>query len=170
MQKRKINLSNVEIHNYHGFAYKYLSYSGYRYTHQNGIKSLIILMNSNKISVPQYDMIMVDEYQDITDDAKDLILTLDKFQTVKPQLVFVGDMKQKIYDTTTINVIEDCIFKLRDDYKYMDLTQCFRLNKEHAQMLGNIWDKDIVGVNESQVVKTCEHDLKNAPWYIERIC
>ncbi|NCC55655.1 MAG: hypothetical protein EOM11_09290, partial [Erysipelotrichia bacterium] len=156
--KKKIKVSNVEIHNYHGFAFKYLSAYRLDYTHQYGIRNLIKNVENGTIRMPQYDLILVDEYQDINDDAARLIMCIDEYQKVKPQLVFVGDMKQKIYDTTTIDVLEDCIFKLRDDYEKMDLTHCFRLNEEHANMLGKIWKKQIKGVNQQQKVSIMEYD------------
>ena len=41
--KKKITLSHVEVHNYHGFVFKYLSRYGYKYTNTNGIKDFINL-------------------------------------------------------------------------------------------------------------------------------
>lgn len=156
--KKQIRGRNVEVHNYHGFVYRYLSAYRIPYTHQNGIKDFISNVQDGTINMPQYDVMLVDEYQDINDDASKLIKTIDLYQRKEMQIVFVGDMKQKIYDTTTINVLEDCIFSLRDDYKQMDLTNCFRLNEDHAKMLGNIWNKKIKGVNPNQKVEIIKHN------------
>lgn len=156
--KKQIRGRNVEVHNYHGFVYRYLMAYRIPYTHQNGIKDFIKNVHSGDIRMPQYDVILVDEYQDINEDASNLIKTIDTFQNKEVQFVFVGDMKQKIYDTTRINVLEDCIFSLRKDYKQMDLTNCFRLNEEHAKVLGNIWNKKIKGVNPNQRVEIISYD------------
>ena len=45
--------------------------------------------------MPQYEVLLVDEYQDINDDASKLIKTIDLYQRKEIQIVFVGDMKQK---------------------------------------------------------------------------
>jgi superfamily I DNA/RNA helicase len=159
--KKQIRSRNVEVHNYHGFVYRYLMAYRIPYTHQNGIKDFIKNVENGTIHMPQYDVMLVDEYQDINNDAAKLIKTIDEYQRKDIQLVFVGDMKQKIYDTTTINVLEDCIFSLRDNYKQMDLTNCFRLNENHAKMLGNIWKKNIRGVNPNQLVQIIDFDMED---------
>lgn len=156
--KKKIRIRNTDVHNYHGFVYRYLMAYRLKYTHQYGIKTFIQNVENGTIHMPQYDLVLVDEYQDINDDAAKLIKCIDEYQKKPTQWVFVGDMKQKIYDTTTIDVLEDCIFSLREDYEKMDLTNCFRLNEEHAKMLGNIWKKKIKGVNKDQYVTTVEFD------------
>jgi hypothetical protein len=158
--KKQIRSRNVEVHNYHGFVYRYLMAYRIPYTHQNGIKDFIKGVQGGMINMPQYDVMLVDEYQDINDDACKLIHCIDEYQRKEIQIVFVGDMKQKIYDTTTINVLDDCIFKLRDDFKQMDLTNCFRLNDVHAEMLGKIWNKKIKGVNPNQKVEIIGYETK----------
>ena len=40
----------------------------------------------------------------------------------------------------------------------MDLTNCFRLNEDHAKMLGNIWNKKIKGVNPNQKVEIIRYN------------
>jgi hypothetical protein len=156
--KNKINSANAEVLNYHGFAYKYLIRGRIRYTNQDGIKEVVKNIKNGLIKIPQYDMILIDEYQDINNDASDLIFAIEEEQKKEVQLVFVGDMKQKIYDTTTIDVLNDCIFKLRKEYTKLDLTQCFRLNEDHASMLGKIWKKTIKGVNKNQKVLKIKFD------------
>lgn len=150
--RKQIVENHVEVQNYHGLVYKFLTWNNYTYTHQTGIKEFVKLLGQGAIRIPKYELILVDEYQDINDDACNLILAIDKYLEGQAQLIFVGDLKQKIYDTTTVNVLEDCIFKLRDNYTKLDLTQCFRLNEEHAGMLGNIWNKNIKGINKTQEV------------------
>lgn len=148
--KSIISAQNTEVHNYHGFVYKYLSMNKLKYTHTNGIRDFIYNIENENIYMPQYDMIVVDEYQDINDEIAELIKTIDFYQEKEVQLIFVGDMKQKIYDTTTIKVLEDVIFKLRNDYLSMDLTKSFRISNKFSNFLGKIWNKTINGVNENQ--------------------
>ena len=69
-----------------------------------------------------------------------------KEQCPDAQLVAVGDMKQKIYDKTTLDV-PSFINQYLDDFITLSFTRCFRLSKELAANLGWIWGKYIVGVN-----------------------
>lgn len=169
--KSKINLKNIEIHNYHGFVYKYLLRAGLSYTNTNGIRDFVALVENKRLKVQQYDVILVDEYQDIDDDSASLLKTIISNQNKKPQLIFVGDMKQKIYDKTRINVLDDVIFQLSNDYTKIDFTFCFRISPNHAKMLGNIWNKRIIGVNDDQVISyinenqlnVLEEKLNNTP-------
>src|SRR5690606_23970895 len=64
------------------------------------------------------------------------------------------DMKQKIYDKTTIDVLEDTIFKISKDFIKIDFTNCFRINEQHSDMLSKIWKKKIKGVNKNQKIST----------------
>lgn len=148
--KKMIQLGNAEIQNYHGFVYKYLTINKYPYSNQNGIKDFIYRVEKGDIKMPQFDMIVIDEYQDINNETGELLKTIDFYQDKKVQLIFVGDMKQKIYDTTTIDVINDVVLKLRSDYINMDLTNCFRISKDYATKIGNIWGKKINGTNLAQ--------------------
>lgn len=64
------------------------------------------------------------------------------------QIIAVGDMEQKIYDKTTLDVMK-FIDEFLDDYTRMSFTNCFRLSKDLAARLGRIWSKNIIGVNEN---------------------
>lgn len=154
--KKKIRTRNTEVTNYHGFVYKYLSAYRLPYSHQNGIKDFIRYVQNETIKMSRYDTVIVDEYQDINDDAARLLETIDTYQE-EAQFIFVGDMKQKIYDTSRVNPIE-FIFSLGRKFEAMDLTHCFRLNKTHAEMLRKIWKKEIKGVNEKQIVSHIRYD------------
>ena len=81
--KKQIISRNVEIHNYHGFAFKYLKINRYGYTHQDGIKNIVNLVETGAIRLPQYDIILIDEYQDINEDAADLITCIEEEQKRK---------------------------------------------------------------------------------------
>ena len=62
------------------------------------------------------------------------------------QIVAVGDMKQKIYDKTTLD-IQRFIDEFVGKHKDLEFSQCFRLSSDIAEMLGRVWEKKIVGVN-----------------------
>ena len=146
--KRKICNKNVFVQNYHGFAYCVLSKLGKRVGYQQLVKEFNIL----KPEISQYDLLVLDEYQDINQDIAEMLLII-KEQNPEIQIIAVGDMNQKIYDSTSLNILK-FIENFLEDYKMICFTKCFRLSKKYAQYIGNIWNKDIVGVNEHCQVET----------------
>lgn len=139
--KQKIRNRNVTVTNYHGFAYMCLARMGVR----AGISDLIQSFNRNKPNIPNYDILVLDEYQDIEQEIADMLMHI-KNQNPDIQIVAVGDMKQKIYDKTTLQVLP-FMDKFLGNYKILHFTRCFRLCPELAGKLGRIWQKQIVGVN-----------------------
>ncbi len=141
--KEKIRNSNVTVTNYHGIAYMALASIGVKC----GISDLIQTFNKHKPKMYHYDVLVLDEYQDIDLEISHM---LEHIKNSNPgiQIVAVGDIKQKIYDKTTLDVM-----KFMNEFlgKYIDLefTQCFRLGKEHAEWLSRVWGKKIIGVNNS---------------------
>lgn len=62
------------------------------------------------------------------------------------QIIAVGNMEQKIYDRTTLNV-ESFMKGFLEEHLTLRFTQCFRLSEDLAAMLGRVWKKPIKGVN-----------------------
>ncbi|MDW2931057.1 AAA family ATPase [Mesomycoplasma ovipneumoniae] len=141
---------NVKVQNYHGFAYGLLWRNGINSSPADSIRIFL----RNNISVGTYDVLLIDEYQDITEEISKL---LEKIKEKNPniQIVAVGDINQKIYDNTKLNVV-DFIDKFLGPYKKINLTFSFRMPKEHANMLGRIWDKTINGVNKNCQIQYME--------------
>ncbi len=139
--RAKIRRRNVTVTNYHGFAYTALREAGIR----AGIPDLIQTFNRVKPPIPAYDVLVLDEYQDIEQELADL---LEYIKSCAPsmQIVAVGDMEQKIYDKTALDV-RKFIDKFLGEYERLSFTKCFRLCEDHAAMLGRIWKKPILGVN-----------------------
>ena len=75
----------------------------------------------------------------------DLLLCI-KEKSPEVQIIAVGDMAQKIYDKTTLDV-EKFIQDFLDEHIEIEFTNCFRLSSELAEMLGCVWQKKITGVN-----------------------
>ena len=147
--QQKILNDNVTVQNYHGFASKML----YRY----GIKDVgqgeqISRLLEGHIPVGHYDVLIIDEYQDINEEISKM-LEYVKDSNPGMQIIAVGDMKQKIYDHTSLD-IWDFINKFLGKHTQVNFTQCFRLSHDLAGRLGMIWDKNINGVNAHCDVKT----------------
>lgn len=68
------------------------------------------------------------------------------------QIIAVGDMAQKIFDKTTLDVPAFMEAFLGHHIK-LSFTKCFRLSGGLAEKLGRIWGKRIVGVNDFCVVE-----------------
>ena len=148
--RAKITQSNVTVTNYHGFAYMCLSKAGIK----SGTSDLIQMFNEHTPAIGMYDMVVLDEYQDIEQEIAEMLWYIKK-RLPDIQIIAVGDMMQKIYDKTTLNV-PDFIQDYLGEYTLLRFTKCFRLNRTFAKRLGDIWNKDIYGVNDKCRVETME--------------
>ena len=146
--QQKIKNPNVTVTNYHGFVYPFLQ----RNHIQCSISDSIRIFTQNRLSIPRYDILIIDEYQDIELDFADM---LEYVKSTNPamQIIMVGDMAQKIYDKTTLDVVAWAP-KFLESFVDLEFTQCFRLQAELAKKLGKVWNKNIVGVNSNCVVRT----------------
>lgn len=146
--KSKIKNTNVTVTNYHGFVYPYLT----RNNIKCGISEAIRMFTQNRLSIPRYDILIIDEYQDIELDFAEM-LEYVKSTNTNMQIIMVGDMSQKIYDKTTLDVA-NWVQDFLGNHIELEFTQCFRLQPELAAKLGRIWGKNIVGINKNCNVKT----------------
>lgn len=138
----KIHKKNVTVTNYHGFAFTMLRKNGINAS----VNDLIKVFNDSKPVISKYDILIIDEYQDIELELAEM-LNYIKSKNINIQIVAVGDMEQKIYDKTTLNVIS-FINEFLGEHTKMSFTHCFRLSKDLAEKLGRIWNKKIIGVND----------------------
>lgn len=136
-------IGNVTVTNYHGFAYTELGKIGIR----AGTHELIQAYNKKLPPVPNYSLLIIDEYQDIEEEFS-IMLNHIKDSNPDIQIVVVGDMEQKIYDKTRLDVARFISEFLGPDCYRMEFTKCFRIRKDLAGKLGEVWGKKIVGVNE----------------------
>ena len=140
--KSKIRKRNVTVTNYHGFASMVLKRNGV----SAAIPDLIQTFIQKKLPITKYDILMIDEYQDIEQELAELLLWV-KSCNPDIQIIAVGDMEQKIYDKTTLNV-ESFMKEFLEEHLRLKFTQCFRLSNDLAAMLGRVWKKEIKGVND----------------------
>ena len=139
--QKRIHNTNATVTNYHGFAAMILK----RESIHAGVQELIQELLINNVEIPPYDVLIIDEYQDIEQELAEM---LNKIKSFNPnmQIIAVGDMQQKIYDKTALDV-RSFITSFLGDYIELTFTKCFRLSSEYAAMLGRIWGKTINGVN-----------------------
>lgn len=141
--RNKIKRKKVTVTNYHGFAYSMLK----KQNISAGVHEMIQKFIQVKPPLAHFDVLILDEYQDIEQEFAEMLEYI-KSTNSDMQIVAVGDMEQKIYDKTVLNVPE-FIDKFLDRYERLTFTKCFRLSANHAEMLGRIWNKSIVGVNKN---------------------
>ncbi len=148
--QNKIKNKNVKVTNYHGFALQMLK----RANIQTSIPDSIQAFNEYKPEIDIYDVLIIDEYQDIEFEFSEL---LENIKSVNPsmQIVAVGDMCQKIYDRTILDS-QEFINNFLGEHITLEFTKCFRLQADLATMLGNVWNKKIIGVNNNCVVEHME--------------
>ncbi|MHA0306144.1 AAA family ATPase [Mesomycoplasma ovipneumoniae] len=150
--QNKIENDKVTVENYHDFAKSMLKQQGINPSSGNPIKIFL----DHDISVATFDVLLIDEYQDI---GFLISMLLERIKTQNPniQIVAVGDIKQKIYDNTKLDV-ENFIDKFLVSYEKCSLTVSFTMPKDHANMLSKVWNKTINGVNENCQVEYMELD------------
>ena len=151
--QEKILNDNVTVQNYHGFASKILYRRGIKNVGQGEQIGMVL---KKRVPVGHFDVLIIDEYQDINEEISKM---LEYIKESNPglQIIAVGDMKQKIYDQTSLD-IWSFIHKFLGKHTQVNFTQCFRLSHDLAQRLGNIWGKDINGVNKNCKVSTMSRE------------
>lgn len=139
--QRRIRNPYVRVTNYHGFGWQELARNGI----QVGVGDIIQTYNKVKPDCQHYDILILDEYQDIEEEISYMLQHI-KDCCPNIQIIAVGDMAQKIYDKTRLDV-QVFIREFLDSFIPMEFTQCFRIGESHAAKLGRIWEKTIHGVN-----------------------
>ncbi len=140
--REKIRMPNVTVTNYHGFAYQELRRIGV----SCGVSDLMQVYNQKKPKPYAYDVLILDEYQDVEQESANLLQHLAD-SLPQMQRIAVGDLSQKIYDKTRLDAglfIQEFLTKRHYE---LEFTRCFRLSADYAGFLGNLWQKRIVGVN-----------------------
>jgi len=140
--KEKIRNRNVTVTNYHGFAYSGLKRMGISV----GVNEQIRTFNRVQPYCGGYHLLVIDEYQDISSEIAGMLWIIKK-QNPDIQIVAVGDMWQKIYDSTTLDVLE-FMENFLGEYELLRFTKCFRISPALANRLSKIWGKQINGVNQ----------------------
>jgi hypothetical protein len=91
---KKLSIKNLEAHSYHSFCVKY--YNNKCYTDSEIIQ--ILRKQTKNISAISYDIIILDEAQDITPLYYELICKITKDNTIKASYCVLGDKYQSIYE------------------------------------------------------------------------
>jgi hypothetical protein len=136
-----LNINNIDIQTYHSLAVKY--YDPNSHTDDSMAK---ILSSDMKIKYrPLYDIVVIDEVQDMTQNYYELIFKFIQDIGFKNNLLILGDSYQGVYEFKNAD-IRYLLFseKLwnRNDFMKLTLNQSFRLTNQISSfvnkvMLGN---------------------------------
>jgi len=146
----------AKVQNYHGVVYPSLLAAGMKVGISETIRKFNAEFKTLSATFPKYDLLVVDEYQDITEDYAELLRNI---KSVNPlmQVVMVGDMAQKVRSDTTLDA-QSFAREFCDNPIEVPFTQSFRVGPELAGLLSEAWNKPIVGVNTNQKVRTLSYD------------
>ena len=152
-KEKIIHIGQGLVTNYHGFAFVQLKKNGINV----GFNDIMPTYLKVRPPVPHFDVLIIDEYQDIDAHIAKMLWHIKKFNPYM-QIIAVGDMDQKIYDNTKFNANEFIVEFLGENYRPMEFTRCFRLNDAWARQLGDVWEKQIYGVNADCDVQIMDFD------------
>lgn len=148
-------VGGAKVQNYHGVVYPHLLRLGI----QCGVSESVQAFNDNFARIAadfeEYDLLVVDEYQDINTEYADLLRNI-KSTNPNMQVVMVGDMAQKVRSDTTLDA-QAFARELCVNPTMLPFTQSFRMGPAMGTLLGTAWNKPIVGVNPDQRVRVLDH-------------
>jgi DNA polymerase III delta prime subunit len=134
-----LNLTNIEVHSYHSFCVKYYD----RTTFTDTKIKAIVDNDKNKLSTFTYDIIVIDEVQDMTPLYYNLVCKIfyDNNCPVS-RICITGDKYQSIYDFNLADeryiLFAPELFKFnKKEWKKINLSTSFRLTQENADFINN---------------------------------
>lgn len=149
-------VGGAKVQNYHGVVYPHLLRLGI----QCGVGESVQAFNDNFVDISSdfetYDLLVVDEYQDINTEYADLLRNI-KSTNPRMRVVLVGDMAQKVRSDTTLDV-QAFAREFCADPVMLPFTQSFRMGPTMGALLSAAWNKPITGVNVEQRARVLDHE------------
>lgn len=152
----QLRVTGAKVQNYHGIVYPSLLQAGINASLGESVATFNHNFRDISAGFPRYDLLVVDEYQDINEEYAQLLRNI---KSVNPlmQTVFVGDMAQKVRSDTTLDV-QKFVKEFCEDPAMLPFTQSFRAGPELGSLLGQAWNKPIVGVNTEQSIEFVSYE------------
>lgn len=148
-------VGGAKVQNYHGIVYPYLLELGIA----AGLGDSIAAFNDNfaviSPSFPAYDLVVIDEYQDINSEYAQLLRNI-KSKNPLMQIVLVGDRDQKVQANTTLDAVAFAREFTDNIAVTLPFTRSFRMGEYMAGLLSLAWNKPIIGCNAEQQVLEVE--------------
>lgn len=137
-KKNKFKLDNLEVHTYHSFCFKY-----YDNKCSTDYEIINILKSNKSINrIIDYQLIIIDESQDMTPLYYELVLKIISDIKSDPKICVLGDVNQSIYQYNNADerfiTYANKLFNLNViEWKETKLSTSFRLTKQMADFLNN---------------------------------
>lgn len=150
------NINNLYVYSYHSFTVKYYNNKGYT----DKIIKDTITNNLESNSKYNYDLIIIDEAQDLTPLYYELVCKIYKDNNNKNvKICLLGDVHQSIYQFNNADgrylVYSEKLFKLNNfEWKKLNLSYSFRITNEMAKFINNcVFDYDKLLSNKITNIK-----------------
>lgn len=146
---RELGLSNIEIHTYHSFSVKYYSSNAHTDT---GIRNIIGKDMKPRQLLPEIDLLVIDETQDMTFLYFQLVVKMIRDSGKKVQLLILGDYMQGLYEFKGADIRflthADLFWKelplLKDNtFQKCTLKMSYRITNQMAKFI----NRDMLGEN-----------------------
>jgi hypothetical protein len=135
-----LELTNIETHSFHSFGVKYYNHKCFTDT----ILKKIIKQNSKPLKQFQYDIIILDESQDISPLYFELICKIYSNNTSNTvaKICILGDIKQSIFEFNNADArfieFADELFNLNSfNWSRCTLSESFRITHEMSEFINN---------------------------------
>lgn len=154
------DIDNLEIHTYHSLTVKY--YDKNAHTDDNIIK--VITNNVKPKMTKKYDILIIDEVQDMTPNYFSLVCKFIHDMEMDPTLLILGDRKQGIYEfknaDTRFLEYSNKIWNDKNNFVILPLQQSYRVTKQIAWFVNNVM------LGEERVISNKES--KHPVYYYKR--
>ncbi|WP_394759024.1 UvrD-helicase domain-containing protein, partial [Flavobacterium sp.] len=139
-----MKIQNIDVHTYHSFAVKFFSQDAYTDT---GLRKILFNKNTPRYrenEIPHYDILILDECQDMSPLYFQFVLYFLSFFKSKIQLVILGDFMQGIYDfkgadirflTMAQDIWKNKPFLSSSEFKHCSLTMSYRITNQMAKYI-----------------------------------
>lgn len=182
---KALGLNNIEVRSYHSFAVRHYDDQSY-----NDLQLINVVENLKSITLPKYDIIIVDEVQDMSDLYFKLICTIIRdhricHNTNNVRFMIIGDIRQNIYqykgaDYKFLKYGHEIFYNLTDNKKWdcKQLSMSYRITNQIAEFINNVMLKeDKLHANKEglkvqySICNTFDTDLVigNSPYSIVRM-
>jgi hypothetical protein len=143
-------LTNIEIHTYHSLAVK--NYSPDCYT-DTGLRKIFFNKLEMKL-VPKYDIIVVDEAQDMTPLYYRFLLKFITELKSSVQMLFFGDKRQSLYE---FKGADHRFLTQADKIWKINIVRCtlktsYRITNQMADFINNV-------MNDEEIILACKEGL-----------
>lgn len=169
MKISKLGLKNTECHSYHSFCVKYYDNKCY-----NDVQIMNVL--DKKTTNPQYDLIILDEAQDITPLYYEIICKLFR----NSRLLLLGDPRQCIYtykdaDSRYMSLCDIVFDFSKYEWTNLKLSTTFRLTSTMTHFLNKciLKNDELVAVKQSTILprylicNSYSYPIKEIEYYIK---